>query len=651
MRFLHPWALAAAVLAAVPILLHLARRDTRRRVPFPAIRYLRTAERSSARSRRLRDRLLATVRALLVVALAALAAGPLAGAGGPGSHEPTDVLLAVDNTAGMRRLAGDRILLDRALEAARQGLAHAGPPDRFWVVTPVDGLLAGGVPAAEAHAALAAVRPTDAGGSLPRALRDAAPLVPRVPGRAFEVQVVTDAQAGSWDGTAELPAGTPVRLLRLRPDDPGNRAVASVAVSPGEIVPPGLPLVVTARLAAWPADAGAEPFPARLALDGQVVAVASGPADGPIAFTVPELSPGVHELRVEIDPAGLRADDARSAGVRTGAPPRVVPADGADASFVNEALRALAAAGRLRLVDPSGPADLRVRAGGARVAAAGRAGAVPPARALLPPSDPVALPAFNRDLADAGVPWRLELDAAAGGRRLAAGGPPGTAGIRVARRYGLRRLAAPPSPRDSVLLRTEDGAPWAVRGETADGAPFVLFASALVPAHTELPLGVGLVPLLAALATTWTAGDAAPDAREAGAPGFLPARADSLAAPGGPWRPVEGGAPWRPLQAGAWRIHLRGPDGPATRVVGVHVPAAESDPAEADPRRLATALGGGELEIVDGDAPDAWAASLFVRRRGADLRPALLALVVLLLAAEAFLAAPRRAAARTEAAA
>ena len=65
---------------------------------------------------RVRDQLLLATRVLLVILLAAAAARPLAGLGDVGDHEPTDVLLLVDNSASMGRVTGGRTLLDHQLE-------------------------------------------------------------------------------------------------------------------------------------------------------------------------------------------------------------------------------------------------------------------------------------------------------------------------------------------------------------------------------------------------------------------------------------------------------------------------------------------------------------------------------------------------------
>ena len=103
MSFLAPWALGIVAFAALPVALHLFRRDTKRRLAFPAIRYLRQARERSARALKLRDRLLLLTRACLVAVLAAAASatcgrpgrrrGPRADGPGPahrqhGQHEP-----------------------------------------------------------------------------------------------------------------------------------------------------------------------------------------------------------------------------------------------------------------------------------------------------------------------------------------------------------------------------------------------------------------------------------------------------------------------------------------------------------------------------------------------------------------------------------
>ena len=72
MSFLYPIFLAGAVAIALPIALHLLRRDVAPEVPFTAVRLLRRSPLEQTRRKRLRDLLLllARVAALLLLAVA-----------------------------------------------------------------------------------------------------------------------------------------------------------------------------------------------------------------------------------------------------------------------------------------------------------------------------------------------------------------------------------------------------------------------------------------------------------------------------------------------------------------------------------------------------------------------------------------------------
>jgi len=644
--FLFPWALALAGLALAPLLLHLIRRDTDRRVAFPALRYLQSAQRQSARSMRIRDWLLVASRVALVVLLAAAASRPLVGSGDARSHVPTDLLLLLDNTASMQRLADGRSLLEIARAAADTALSFAGPEDRVWLVTPLDGVLLAGGSAAEAVRLLPAIRPSDAGGSVPATVARTAAGVPRDAARARELHVLSDLASGSFDSSAVLAADWTVRVLRLRPDRSENGSVASLDIGPSLPVPPGGTLTVTATLERFPGpadqtseDDGAE-TETRLLIDGRTVGIRSVPWGADVVFSVPAPPPGPHVARVEIDPSGLRSDDGRQAGFNVGFPSRVwlAPDVGPDAEFVGAALETLADGGRAQL-SSAGDADvliLTASRGEDRSRAADGAGT---ARILLPPSDPLSLPAFNERLSRLGVPWVAEPDPAPGSLRLSVGGPVVLDGETVDRRYRLVPGPAPTSPIDSVLLRTSDGEPWLVRGRATASGTFLLLASPLRPEATAVPAGAGMVELVDAMVNRWSRPEDPTGAAIAGEALMLPARADSLAAPGAPSVSVEGGSPWRPETAGTWRIALRSGTDRTSRFLGVNVPAGESDPASLDRPALARALGSGTVAVVE--APDDWTAGIFARRRGRDVGGALLLAALGALALEAWLAGPR----------
>jgi hypothetical protein len=91
MGLLNPLLLLLAGAAAVPLLLHLLQRHQGPRVVFPALRYLRRAEKESARRIRLRQILLMLLRMAAVLLLALAAARPFTGFGGAATRRPRSV--------------------------------------------------------------------------------------------------------------------------------------------------------------------------------------------------------------------------------------------------------------------------------------------------------------------------------------------------------------------------------------------------------------------------------------------------------------------------------------------------------------------------------------------------------------------------------
>lgn len=651
MNVLHPWALGLIALAAVPLLLHLVRREARRRVPFPALRYLQSAERRNARSMRIRDWLLALVRVALVLLLAAAASRPLVGRGEAGSHPPTDLILVLDNTASMIRLSGDSSLLDAARAAASLTLERFGPEDRIWLVTPVDGIAVTGGTAEDAARGLESIRGSDANGSIPEAIELTISAVPKIEGRVREVQVLTDLQAGSFSGSVRLNEGVSVPVLQFIPDATENGAVTTLDVGPSTPIPPGSAATVTARLTMWPGGEGTDTpaddqppveVDARLLLDGRTAGIQTAAWGSDVVFSIPAPTPGSHVVRVEIDPTGLRADDGRQTGIQVADAARVAFHGSTDqgGSFLERALETLESDGRITL-SMQGPVDVAIGVGpGSRNRVAARQPGREPSIVLVPPLDALALPAFNQELSSLGVPWRAELDPRSGGLRIDGRGIPGLDDQIVSRRYGLQAIQAPRSAADSVLLRTSDGEPWAVRGEISGSTTYVLLASPLHPEATGLPVGVAMVEFVDAVVNRWARPGDPTGSHQAGEQFSLPPKADSLAGPAGRTVRVEGGAPWRPRLTGNWRLTLRTDDGTESRFIGVNVSVSESDPTPIGAAELSRVFDSDAVRIVQTESD--WEDTIFARRRGKDLRPTLIAVVLLALVFEAFLAAPRR---------
>ncbi len=133
MSFLYPLLLAGIAAIALPIVLHMIRRHTRKRVTFSSLMFLRTTAPRLRNRSRLEHIPLLILRCLIVCLLAFAFARPfLAKPVAAGKTQPgRRIVLLLDTSASMRR-AG---VWDRAVEEARAVLADVGPSDRVCVMS------------------------------------------------------------------------------------------------------------------------------------------------------------------------------------------------------------------------------------------------------------------------------------------------------------------------------------------------------------------------------------------------------------------------------------------------------------------------------------------------------------------------------------
>ena len=635
MSFLQPLGLLLAGLAAVPVLLHLLRRQSVQRIAFPALRYLRDAEQRTSRSLRLRDLLLLAARVGLLVLLAVAAGRPLAGRGDADDHAPTDVILLIDNSASMGRVLDGRTLLDLQLDAARAALGHATPADRFWLMPTASPPLASGVDAETALTLLDSVPATDAGVDLVARIAEATVAVPVEEGRSREVQLLTDGQASSLTGGSLDLSGWGRLAVSMPADDPPhNLFVSDLRLEPDGPFVPGDPpsAAVGVGIDTERSGAEADTIEVRVLVDGRTVAVARTLPGSEVLVPLPDLEPGRHDLSVEGPPSGLRADDLRRIGIVAEASP-VVQFLGDPDGFLAAALATLEASGRIR---QAGDDPVYVSEGAtAPVPSGGRA------VVLVPPAELTRLPAFQQRLDALGVPWRLAGRAGAGELRLGqTAGVPGLGNVRVTLSHGLEPLAAPVTAEDSVILRTADGEPWLVRGRSGDRI-YLLLASSLNPEATDLPVGAAMVPFVERLVAYWSRPTAVAERSiDAGEMVILPARLERLRGPNGEPVTAEGGAPWTPRIAGAWVFEVSGDDGPTEHPIGVNVPELESDlrPASADDIRIV--FTGSEIRLAS--TPEAWSDAVYGSRRRAEATLPVVGAIALLVLIELVLAAPGR---------
>jgi hypothetical protein len=312
LSFLYPAFLIGAAAIAIPIVLHLLRRDVAPDVPFAAVRLLQQSAVDRVHQRRLRDLLLLAARVLALLLLAAAFARPYV----QGAAPPRLRVVALDRSysmGGLERFARARGIARSAIDAGRAGerVSLVAFDDRVDVLTPPGG-------AAEARAALTGVSPGFGGTRYPAVFEKARELAGGAAGRLV---IVTDLQESGWEheAAAELPAN-----WELEVKDVGavaaNLAVTAIAVEPNRVV-------ASIRNAGGDSRTGR----ARASLDGGEVAGAdftvrpNETVSVPIAWRAPET--GALSVSVS-DPEGLDADNTRHAVLGAPRAPRALVVTG-----------------------------------------------------------------------------------------------------------------------------------------------------------------------------------------------------------------------------------------------------------------------------------------------------------------------------------
>lgn len=593
MSFLAPFYLLLAGAAAVPLLLHLLRRNIGARVEFPAARYLQRAEREHSRSLRLRNLLLMLLRVLLLLLLALAAAQPFLRGIGAG-HGATATAIVLDNSLSTTAVSGGSPTFDRLRDGARAVLLAATPADRLWLAT-ADGTLRTGT-RETLLAELARVAPLEGAGDLGLAFRRADAAVRAAPLPTRVIAVATDGQRTAWSSARRVPEGVAV----LTPDEapPANRAVLSVELQPARWTPRG---AVLARIAT------SDSVGYRVTLGDRTAARGIAARGEPASVRLAPPERGWQAGSVELEPDDFPADDARHFAVWIGAPP-IVSATASAGPFAATALATLVA-------------DGRAAAGqGTTISAADAANTLP--ALLLAPADPLRVGAANRTLERLNIPWRFGAVATTATTAHGAG----LDGVGITRRYRLERLGG--GARTDTLATAGTDA-WIV-----SGLSYVLVASPLDPAATALPLRAAFLPWLTEVLGQRLGapiGDlGAPILTTPGAPLTLPTAVDAIESAAGARRSVVGERVDAPAERGVWFL-LRA--GRRVGAVVVEAPESESDLTRWSSRELARRLGG--LNASGVSSPSALARAAFSVSASHPFTTPLLVLAFLLLAAEA----------------
>ena len=382
MAFLAPLWLSLAALAAVPVLLHLLRRNIGSRVEFPAVRYLQSAERDSSRDVRAKNLLLLLLRILIVVLLALAAAKPV---WTRGEGTPRAIAIVLDNSLSTTAIVAGAPVLDRLTAAARELRKASASAERLWLIT-ADGTLYTGADAIDA--ALSRVIALPGAGQLDAAVRTAISLTQSVGSDGGAIAILTDGQRTAW--TTDVPASTSrIRVFVPALSPPPNGAILSAVAQPQWWTPRG-----TVELTI---QAVRDSTAYRIAIGDNtlargVVTRARGDSLATVRIPLVGAGKGWQALDVTLEPSGVGGDDHAILPIVVGAAPAVRESAG---EFTAAAIAALRESGRVR-----GTGDVTVS-----IASASNVSALP--ALILPPSEAGGVVAANASLAKLGIPWRF----------------------------------------------------------------------------------------------------------------------------------------------------------------------------------------------------------------------------------------------------
>jgi Aerotolerance regulator N-terminal/von Willebrand factor type A domain len=634
MGALNPLFLIAGLAIAVPIFLHLFQRQQTRRFSFPALRYLERTEREHARRIRIRQLLLLLTRVAVILLLVGAGARLIFGGRGS-SHPPTAVVVVLDNSMSSGLVQGQTRVLDELKALALRTLDGASPEDRFWVIRagePWLPAIPGG--AEEARTAINETEPSAAAGDLSAALQRAAELLRTAALQQREIHLLSDLQRTAFTSTTPAPAGDlPVVVWTGTGSPPENRALTSVLVGAG--LPPleGQRTEVTVRALEDEADTTRRPV--RLVVDDRIRGAGTVSPGQETTIALPPTGAGWVLGYVDADPDALSADDRRYFAYRSRRAPTVAVA-GDPGVFVTEAMSVLQSSGRVRTASID-KADVLIAQDGEGLDQRGRTTAA----LVLAPADEALLPAVNRHLSDAGIPWAYGSRAESGGAEL--GGtslPDALAGTRALEWFRLATPGGAATP--ARTLAEAGGDPWAVDGSDASNRRFLLLASPLTAAATTLPVSTGMVRFLDWVASDW-AGVGGTSEQEAGSSLPAPEAATHVRFPSGREVEIDGTRTVRGTGEAGFYTFLAADT--TVAVVALNPPPSESSLEPLQRRDFPTAIG---AHVTAVSRAGGWPRAVYRSRRGPEVWWPLLLACIVLLVVESVLASSGRAGPQVE---
>jgi hypothetical protein len=317
MNFVNPLFLAGALVAAVPILLHLVRREHARKIEFPTLMFLRRITKRTIRYQKLRHLLLLLLRILALLLIVAAFMRPYRTqehAMIPGGESASAHIILLDNSMSMRYQ--DR--WDRARQAAADIVKEAEPGDVFAVVEFSDSAEVKTTHTTSPSVALAQIEKgvelSDRQTRFAQALLigERLALDSGVGNRI--IHLISDFQKNGWAAEEQefrLSAGIDLQYVDVGSDDFSNLAIRDARViERGQSAADGLRIKVSV------VNFGNEDrrnVPMKLSVDQRVIAeknirVAKESSEG-VEFQLPMLLSGQHSIMLEMDGPNLTRDN------------------------------------------------------------------------------------------------------------------------------------------------------------------------------------------------------------------------------------------------------------------------------------------------------------------------------------------------------
>jgi hypothetical protein len=246
MRFISSlwwaWLVAGAMAAAIPVIIHMIHTTRAPEVPFPTLRFLKTAAEKTARRRRIENVLLMLLRMLLFAALAFALSRPfLSEAFGLFDEQRSGAaVLVLDNSYSMNVRQGEETRFSKAKQEARAILESKWKPAQAAVLLTNPGVQPSPARLASDRAKLFAdidgAQVSSGRADLVGALKAAYALLDKADSADKRLWVLTDRQALSWEGLRNIdePRRHPdIPIAVIRPTEP---SLTNVALTGAEII-------------------------------------------------------------------------------------------------------------------------------------------------------------------------------------------------------------------------------------------------------------------------------------------------------------------------------------------------------------------------------------------------------------------------------